>query len=282
MSVVTRSLRRPIVWASALIILAALIALGSVTIVPETRQGVVIRLGRPIGLVNAWRSGQGVEGSDAGLFAHAPFVDRVVLVDRRTLGFELQNQELASADHGRVVVDVYARYRIVNPLTMLKTAGAEGRIADALSPVLASALRAAAARRPAAALYGGSDEGLASDVRAALDASARHFGARVTDVRIERGGPPPGATTDHVIDRMRAFREQQALEIADQGEHDAAEIRAQADADAAKIYADSYGKDPEFYRFYRSMQSYRKTLTTGTAVILSPDSEYLREFKGDR
>lgn len=282
MSVLARSMRQPAAWIAGLLVLILVVAAGSLTVVPETRQAVVIRLGRPVGFVNAWRPGQGVEGSDAGLFAHAPFVDRVVLVDRRMLGFELQDQELGTADGGRVVADAYARYRIVDPLTMLKTAGAEGKVADALSPLLASALRAAAARRPAAALYGGADEGLARDVRTALDLAARHFGARVTDVRIERAGLPPGAATEHMIDRMRAYREQQAVEIADNGDREAAGIRAQADADAAKIYADSYGKDPEFYSFYRSMQSYRKTLTTGTAVILSPDSDYLREFKGGR
>jgi membrane protease subunit HflC len=119
-------------------------------------------------------------------------------------------------------------------------------------------------------------------IRDGLDRQAREYGAQVIDVRIKRADLPDGAL-ESAFSRMQAAREQEATTIRAQGQKAAQIVRAQAEADAAKTYATSFGKDPAFYDFYRAMQSYDYTFTNGqgaTTILLSPDNDYLRQFKG--
>lgn len=271
--------RHPIAWALALVVLCALF-MTSVTIVPETAQGVIVRMGQPVGTVNRFRPGADVIGGNAGLFAHVPFLEQVVLIDRRPRAFELQNQEIASNEPVRFVADAEVRFRVVDPTLMLRTVGDESQIATNLEPVVASALRIEAAGRPAAALYRPDELGLLPAVLKRVEPVARRIGVSVLSVRLERTDLPSGAPLDQALDRMRAQEHDTAMQIAAKGDSEATGVRAEADANAARIYADSYGKDPEFYDFYRAMQSYPKTLGQGTAVVLSPDSDYLKQFRG--
>src|SRR5207248_462042 len=128
-------------------------------------------------------------------------------------------------------------------------------------------------------------QGIMASVRNSLNRIARQYGVEVLDVRIKRTDLPDGAPLDAAFDRMRTAREQEARSILAQGGKQAQIIRAQADADAAKIYAASFGKDPEFYDFYRAMQSYQATFVgdgqdkvAPTTIILSPQNDYLKEF----
>ncbi|MBU2342265.1 MAG: protease modulator HflC, partial [Alphaproteobacteria bacterium] len=125
-----------------------------------------------------------------------------------------------------------------------------------------------------------------ANVRANLDRQARQYGAEVIDVKIKRTDLPDGAPLNSAFRRMESDREREARTIRAQGERDARIIRAEADADSARIYADSFGKDPSFYDFYRAMQSYDTTFSAQngneSSIILSPDNEYLRQFRGQR
>ncbi|MBN8806217.1 MAG: protease modulator HflC, partial [Sphingopyxis terrae] len=111
------------------------------------------------------------------------------------------------------------------------------------------------------------------------------YGAEIIDVRIKRADLPEGATLQAAYDRMRTARQQEAIAIRAEGQKEAQIIRGNADGEAARIYAASFGKDPEFYDFYRAMQSYRQTFLGennkgGTSIIMSPDNEYLKRFSG--
>jgi membrane protease subunit HflC len=120
------------------------------------------------------------------------------------------------------------------------------------------------------------------NIRKLLDTQAREYGAQVIDVRIKQADLPDGTPLESAFARMKTARQQEAATIRAQGSRNAQIIRADADAQASKIYADAYGKDPQFYDFYRAMQSYETTFAGdgSSQVILSPDNEYLRQFRG--
>ena len=281
-----RLARNPLSW--AFLAIALVIVCASVfVVVPETRQALIVRLGNPNRIVNGYKANQEFGRTGAGLIARVPFLEQIVWIDKRVLDFDMERQSVLSTDQLRLEVDAYARYRIVNPLQMYISAGSEKRVGEALRPILGSALRNELGKRPFAALLSPERGQLMDNIQAGLSRVARQYGAEIVDVRIKRADLPDGTPLDSAFERMRTAREQQALTIRAQGAKQGQIIRADADAAAAKIYADSFGKDPEFYDFYRAMQSYRATFGTDGAeapgasnVILSPDNEYLRQFRG--
>jgi membrane protease subunit HflC len=122
-----------------------------------------------------------------------------------------------------------------------------------------------------------------TNIKNTLDREAREYGAQVVDVRIKRADLPEGTPLDAAFRRMETNRKQVAETIRAQGFKDAQIVRAGAEAEAARIYAAAYGKDPEFYDFYRAMESYRRTFDPNgseSSIILSPNNEYLRQFRG--
>jgi membrane protease subunit HflC len=285
-TLVARALRNPIGWALLLVLLV--LACASVfTIVPETRQALVVRMGQPLRVVNGFGPARGIGEDGAGLVAHLPLIEQVVFVDKRVRDLDAPRQPLLSVDGQRLEVEAFARYRIVDPWRLyLAAQGDEGRAADALKPLFGSELRAEFGRRPVAALLSPEREAALAGVRDGLDRAARRYGVRVLDVRIRRTALPDGAPLDTAYQRMRAAHEQLAATIRADGAHQAALVRAEADAGAAKTYADSFGRDPDFYDFYRSMQSYRTTFGVdaptegGATIVLPADSAYLRNFSG--
>lgn len=279
-------MRNPITWALAAI--ALVIIFSSVfAVVPETKQALIVRLGKPYKVVNGYRPGEAFGQTGAGLVARIPFVDNVVWIDKRVLDFDMQRQPVLSTDQLRLEVDAFARYRIVNPLRMYVSAGSEERVGEALRPILGSALRNELGRRPFADLLSPERGKVMDNIQTGLSRVARQYGAEIVDVRIKRADLPDGTPLESAFQRMRTARQQEALTIRAQGGQTAQVIRADADAAASKVYADSFGKDPDFYEFYRAMQSYRRTFgvdgqdAPGDAtVVLSPDNEYLRQFRG--
>jgi membrane protease subunit HflC len=286
MTIVERISRNPIAW--ALIAIAALILVSStVSVVPETKQALIVRLGEPREVYNAYRPNQEFGRTGAGLIVRVPFIDSIVWVDKRVLDFDMQRQSVLSTDQLRLEVDAYARYRIVDPLRMFITAGSERRVSEALRPILGSALRNELGKRPFAALLSPERGQVMDNIQAGLNRVARQYGAEIVDVRIKRADLPDGTPLESAFQRMRTARQQEARSIEAEGRKQAQIITAEADAKAAGVYAQSFGKDPDFYNFYRAMQSYRATFGTdgneasgGSNVILSPDNEYLREFRG--
>ncbi|NNM77174.1 protease modulator HflC [Sphingomonas sp. ID1715] len=276
------SLRNPVVLAVLAVALLVLLA-STLAVVPETRQAVIVRFGKPVSIVNRYVPGQQYGSSGAGLIARVPFFDQVVWLDKRVMDVEMDRQQVLSTDQLRLNVDAYARFRIVDPLRTYITAGNEQRVADQLRPILGSALRNELGKVPFARLLSPERGQIMDAIQEGLNRVARQYGAEIVDVRIKRADLPDGTPLESAFERMRSAREQEALTIDAQGRKQAQIIRAQADADAAKTYAASFGKDPDFYEFYRAMQSYRQTFlagNTGTSVIMSPNSAYLREFTG--
>ncbi|QMW24248.1 protease modulator HflC [Sandaracinobacteroides saxicola] len=262
-----------------LLILASLM----VVRVNETQQAIILQLGRPVSTVNTYSPNERFGETGAGLVLKLPFIQNVIMVDKRVLDLDMPQQTVLSTDQLRLVVDAFARFRIVDPLRMYQTVRTEDRVAEELARILSSRLRNELGRQPFAAMLSPERGELMEDIQRSVNRTARNYGAEIVDVRIKRADLPTGTPLEAAYERMRTARQQEALTIRAQGAKDAQIIRANADAEAAKIYADSFGKDPEFYAFYRAMQAYRQTFADGNAaVVLSPGNEFLREFEGRR
>jgi modulator of FtsH protease HflC len=281
--------RNPIALAFVAILL--LILLGStVSIVPETKQAVIVRFGEPERIINPYRPNVPFGQTGAGLIARIPFAEEIHWIDKRILSIDMDRQQVLSTDQLRLQVDAFARYRIVDPLRMFITARTEENVSEQLKPILGSALRNELGRRPFAALLSPERGQMMDNIQNALNRVARQYGAEIVDVRIKRADLPEGTPLDSAFQRMRTAREQEARSIRAQGAKQAQIIRADADAEAASTYAEAYGKDPDFYDFYRAMQSYETTFVNDgsgreqgrSTIILSPSNEYLKEFSGRR
>jgi len=279
--------RHPIFWSIlGLIVLGLLLA--SFPIIPETKQAVVVRFGKPVAVFNQYKPGRPIGAAGAGINFRVPFVDQLVWIDKRVQDVDMQRQQVLSTDQRRLEVDAFARYRIVNPLLMYIRAGTEQQLTDQLRPILGSEVRNELGRIEFASLLTPERQGIMDSVRTSLNRIARQYGVEVLDVRIKRTDLPDGAPLSAAFDRMRTAREQEARSIRAQGAKQAAIIQAEADAEAARTYAASFGKDPQFYDFYRAMQSYRCTFigeqgckpAGSTSIILSPQDDYLKEFTG--
>ena len=273
---------------NSLIAVAALIvaALSSFVVIPETEQAVVIQAGRPDRVANRFSPDRPYGGEGAGIIFRIPFYERVERMDKRVLSVDMEPQQVLSTDQLRLNVDAYARYRIIDPVKLVQTAGTLANVESQLAQILSSVVRQELGRRSFASLLTAERGTTMQNIRRQLDQEARQYGAQVIDVRIKRADLPEGTPLESAFRRMETARQQEAATIRAGGQRDAQVIRAEADAQAAKIYADAYGKDPEFYDFYRAMQSYDSTFAADakgeSSIILSPDNEYLRQFRGRR
>jgi membrane protease subunit HflC len=262
------------------VLIVALMA--SVVQVPETEQAVVVRFGEPIKKINSFDPSEDFGNTGAGLVLRIPFADRLVRIDKRLLTVDMEPQQILSTDQLRLNVDAYARFRIIDPVKMVRTAGTPERVQEQLEPILNSVLRQELGKRTFQSLLA-AERGVAMQrIRQQLDAQAREYGAQIVDVRIKRADLPEQAL-ESTFSRMQAAREQEAATIRAQGQKSAQLIRAEAEAQAARTYAEAFGKDADFYNFYRAMQSYDFAFGEeqgGTTILLSPDNSYLQQFKG--
>jgi membrane protease subunit HflC len=268
---------------TAIVVVVAL--LSSLVIVPETHQAVVIRTGEPVRTINQFRPEVPYGSTGAGIAPRIPFIEEVRMIDRRVLDIDMERTQVLSKDQQRLQVDAYARYRIIDPIKLVKQAGNERQFEAQLLPILTSVLRQELGRIPFSTLINAERGTAMSNITRTLDAQARNYGAQVLDVRIKAADLPEGSPLDAAFTRMETDRQEQAATIRAAGQRDAQIIQAEASAQAAKIYAEAYGKDPKFYDFYRAMQSYRQTFLAGegqSTMVLSEDSEYFRQFKGER
>jgi len=270
-------LRRPIL-SGFIALLALFIVVSALPIVPETKQAVVVRFGKPDRILG---------NKKAGINWRIPFFENVVWIDKRVQSVDMDRQQVLSTDQRRLEVDAFARYRIVNPLLMYISARSEDRLQAALVPILGSEIRNELGKQRFIALLSPERQGVMRNVQVKLDRVAAQYGAEIIDVRIKKADLPDGTPRQSAFDRMRTDREQEARSIRAEGAKRAQIIRAEADAEAARVYAGSFGKDPDFYEFYRAMQSYQITFLgdgsnqpAGTNIILSPNNDYLKEFTG--
>ncbi|MGE3693330.1 MAG: protease modulator HflC [Novosphingobium sp.] len=271
----------------SLIALAILLLLiwSSVIIVPETKQAVVVRFGDPVRVINRFKPNVDYGQTGAGVSLRLPIAETVVMIDKRVLAVDMERQQVLSSDQRRLEVDAYARFRIIDPVKMVKTAGTTERVVEQLQPILNSVLRQELGKRTFQSLLT-ADRGAAMlQIREGLDREARQYGAQVIDVRIKRADLPEGSPLESAFTSMQAVRQKEATTIRAQGQKQAQIIQAEAQAQSSKIYAEAFNKDPAFYDFYRAMQSYQTSLgnpdnKSASTILLSPDNEYLRQFKG--
>lgn len=275
---------RPMMSA-VLALLLLFVTISAFPIVPETKQAVVVRFGKPVRILNRYEAGMPIGSPGAGISYRIPFADQIVWIDKRVLNVDMQRQQVLSTDQRRLEVDAFARYRIVDPLLMFIRARSEKQLNEQLRPILGSEVRNELGKRTFAALLSPERQGVMDNVKRSLNRIAAEFGVEIVDVRIKRTDLPGGAPLDAAFDRMRTAREQEARSIRAQGAKQAQIIRAEADAAAARTYAESFGRDPEFYEFYRAMQAYLTTFVgddqnavAGTNIILSPQNDFLKEF----
>jgi membrane protease subunit HflC len=274
---------------AALLIVALIIAYSTMFTVYQTRQALVVRLGQPVRVV-----------TEPGLNFKIPVIDSVIHIDNRILDLENPAQEVIASDQKRLVVDAFARYRIVQPLRFYQTVGTVERANQQLSILLNSALRRVLGEATLTQVVRDQREQLMARVREQLDTEAQAFGISVVDVRIRRADLPE-QNSQAVYQRMQTERQQEAAQFRAQGSQRSQEIRARADRDVTvlladaqskgeqtrgegdgernRIYAEAFGRDPEFFAFYRSMQAYEAGLKSGdTRMLLKPDSEFFRFF----
>ncbi len=266
-------------------------------IVEERQQAVVVNLGNPVRVINA-------PGSAAapGLKIKAPFIEQVVKFDKRNLALESAQEEIIAADQRRLVVDAFVRYRISDPLQFYRTMRDERTASDRIERLVNSSLRQILGTATPADIISGRRGALMAQTRADVErrAKASRFGIDIIDVRIKRADYPP-ANQANVYRRMQTARQQLAAQHRAVGEQEKREIIAGADKEVAitiatarqeaetvrgegdalrtRIFANSFGKDPGFAAFYRSMQAYEASLGQGdTTMVLSPDSEFFKYF----
>ncbi len=274
---------------AALIIVGLIIAYGTLFTVYQTRQALVVRLGEPIRVV-----------TQPGLHFKVPLIDSVIQIDNRILDLENPAQEVIASDQKRLVVDAFARYRIQDPLRFYQTVGSVERANSQLSILLNSALRRVLGEATLTHVVRDDRSALMTRVRDQLNNEAQALGISIVDVRIRRADLPE-QNSQAVYQRMQTERQQEASQIRAQGSQRAQETRAKADRDVTvlladaqskgeqvrgegdgernRIYADAFGRDPEFFSFYRSMQAYENGLRSNdTRMVLKPDSEFFRFF----
>jgi len=266
-------------------------------IVDQRQQVVVVNLGQPVRVINP------PGAYDPGLKLKVPFTETLVRLDKRNQAIEAEKEDIISADQQRLVVDAFVRYRISNPLQFYQTLRNEETAADRLKLLINSSLRQVLGAANAADIISKRRAELMGDALSDVRARAvrAHLGIDVIDLRIKRADLP-AANQQAVYQRMKSNLEQQATQTRAEGEATRREIMADADkqvtitlakateesfttrgagdAQSAALFASSFGKDPNFAAFYRSMQAYEGSLADGdTTMILSPDSDFLKYFK---
>jgi membrane protease subunit HflC len=274
---------------AALVLMALIVAYSSMFTVYQTDQVIVVRLGQPIRVV-----------TDPGLNFKVPVLDSVISVDKRIVDLENPAQEVIASDQKRLVVDAFARYRINDALKFYQTIGAIEGANARLSTLLNSALRRVLGEASTTDIVRDKRAELMSQVRMQLENEAQSFGVAVVDVRIRRADLPE-QNSQAVYQRMQTERQREAAEFRAEGSQRSQEIRAKADRDVTvliaeaqskgeqtrgegdaernRIYADAYGRDPDFFTFYRSMQAYESGLRSNeTRMVLKPDSDFFRYF----
>ena len=272
-----------------IIILIAATAYFSIFIVKEINQAIVLQFGDPKRIL-----------MKPGLNFKIPFIQNVVFLDKRILNLDAPPAEVIASDQKRLIVDAFARFKIIDPLKFYISVGNERVARSRLSTIINSRIRSVLGTQRLQTLLSEERTKQMSLIQDGVNNEAAKFGIEIVDVRIKRADLPP-ANSDAIYRRMQTEREREAKEFRAKGAEMAITITSTADkevtvilADAEKrsqilkgegdgqrnkIFADAFGQDPEFFAFYRAMQAYETALIGGeTSLILSPDSEFFKFF----
>ncbi len=271
------------------IIVLGVVLFQSAFIVQEINQAIVLQFGNPKRII-----------TDAGLKFKLPFIQNVVYLDKRVLNLDNPPEEVIAADQKRLIVDAFARFQIIDPLKFYITVGNEMVARSRLSTIINSRIRGVLGTQELATLLSKDRAKQMSIIQNDVNEEAKSFGIKIVDVRIKRADLPQ-ANSDAIFKRMQTERQREAKEFRAEGAEIAAKITSTADKDVTvllanankqsqilkgegdgqrnKIFANAFGKDPEFFSFYRAMQAYETALIGGeTSLVLSPDSEFFKFF----
>ena len=282
-------IRRFSVVIIALLVAGVFMTLSAAFIVDQREQVLVLQFGDPRRVVN-----------EPGLYFKVPFIQRIVRFDKRLLDFDNPPEEVIASDQKRLVVDAFARYHITDPLKFYQTVGTELQLRPRLGSVISSTLRQVLGTSPLQQVVSEKRGDLMLKIRDLVRIEASAFGIRVEDVRIKRADLPE-ENSAAIYRRMQTERQQEAAElrakgaeqaqkiraeanrqkvvIVAQAERDAEILRGQGEGEMNRIFAEAFGRDPEFFSFWRSMQAYQIALGgDDTTMVLSPDSDFFRYF----
>jgi len=271
------------------IVLIGIIMFQAAFVVKEIDQAIVLQFGNPKKII-----------TDAGLKFKLPFIQNVVFIDKRILNLDNAPEEVIAADQKRLIVDAFARFQIVDPLKFYISVGNERVARSRLSTIINSRIRGVLGTQELSTLLSKERAKQMAIIQNDVNEEAKSFGIKIVDVRIKRADLPQ-ANSEAIYKRMQTERQREAKEFRAEGAEIAAKITSTADKDVTvllanankqsqifkgegdgqrnKIFADAYGKDPEFFGFYRAMQAYETALIGGdTSLILSPDSDFFKFF----
>ena len=271
------------------ILLVGVVIFQSLFVVQEISQAIVLQFGDPKKIV-----------TKAGLNFKLPFIQNVVYLDKRILNLDNDPEEVIAADQKRLIVDAFARFKIVDPLKFYISVGNERVARSRLSTIINSRIRGVLGTQELATLLSTDRARQMQIIQSQVNEEAKNFGINIVDVRIKRADLPP-ANSEAIYKRMQTEREREAKEFRAQGAEIAQKIRSTADKDVTvilaqankkseimkgegdgqrnKIFANAFGRDPQFFAFYRAMQAYEKALIGGeTSLVLSPDSDFFKFF----
>ena len=261
----------------------------SVFIVKEINQAIVLQFGDPKRII-----------SSPGINFKIPFIQNVVFLDKRILNLDAPPEEVIASDQKRLIVDAFARFQIIDPLKFYISVGNERVARSRLSTIINSRIRSVLGTQRLQTLLSADRTNQMALIQDGVNNEAEKFGIKIVDVRIKRADLPP-ANSEAIYRRMQTEREREAKEFRAKGAEMAITITSTADKEVTvilaeaekqsqimkgegdgqrnKIFANAFGKDPEFFAFYRAMQAYEKALIGGeTSLILSPDSEFFKFF----
>jgi membrane protease subunit HflC len=281
-----------------ILFLAVILATNTLFVVDQRQQAIVVRFGEPVRVINA------VPGqNNAGLQIKAPFLENVILIDKRNQTLEADQEEIIASDQERLVVDSFIRFRVTNPLQYYRTLRDDRTAADRIERLVNSSLRQVLGSATSSDIISGQRAALMQKtlVDVSRRAAASRLGIEIIDLRIKRADLPT-ANQEAVFRRMQTSRQQEAAQIRAVGEQGKREIIAGADKEVAitlatateeaertrgegdgkrvAIFAKSFGRDPSFAAFYRSMKAYEAALGQGdTTMVLSPESAFFRYFE---
>jgi membrane protease subunit HflC len=269
---------------------AVIVSLSAFYTVHQAEQVLVLQLGKPVRVVK-----------EPGLKVKLPFMQDITRFDRRLLDFDAEAQEVIMSDQKRLVVDAFARYRIVDPLLFYQAVGNEANMRARLGAIVNASLRNTLGQVPFAMVLTARRSELMRHMSELVINEAKPFGIEVLDVRIMRADLHPDnspaiyarmqterelvarqerAEGSETAQRIRAEAERDRTVLLAEAQRQSSVLRGQGDGDATRIFADAYNRDPGFYAFYRSLQAYRRALADGNStMVLSPDSDFFRFFR---
>ena len=273
-----------------IVLAASFLVYSTFFIVKETQQAIVLQLGEPKKVYK-----------DAGLYWKIPLLQNVQLIDKRVLDIDAPAEEVIALDQKRIIVDAYAKFIIVDPLKFYISVGNERVAQSRLSSIINAKIRGVLGKENLVNLISTDRTKLMNKITKDVAEEAKDFGINVIDVRIRRADLP-SANSEAIFKRMQTERTREAKEFRAEGFELGQTIKSKADKEVSiilaearktgqilrgegdglrnKIFAEAFGRDPEFFSFYRAMQSYEKSLISGseTSLVLSPDSEFFRYF----